>query len=254
MHILISTILFIIGTILGSFYNVVGYRIPKQEPITFPSSHCPNCKNKLKFYELIPLLSFLMQKGKCNYCHEKISITYPFFELLTGILFTLSYLSFGLTPNLIIALTFISLLIIITISDYIYMIIPDNILIFFGIILLFEISISFGIDKALISIINGFFSFIFMLLLKEMGDIIFKKESMGGGDIKLLFILGMILTFPIAVLSIFVGSVIGTPLSFFLVNKKSEHIIPFGPFLAAGAIILFLTKIDLKTIINFYNL
>ena len=165
----------------------------------------------------------------------------------------LAYMSFGLNSNLIIALTFISLLIIITISDYNYMIIPDNVLIFFGIIILLEIGIIYGPSKVLISILNGTLSFIFMFTLKKLGDFIFKKESMGGGDIKLLFIFGMVLSFPIAILSIFVGSLIGLPLSLILVRKNSDHIIPFGPFLAAGAIILLLTKIDLTTIISFYN-
>ena len=253
MNIPISIIMFILGTIFGSFYNVIGYRIPKEESIVFPPSHCPNCNHRLKFYELIPVLSYLFQKGKCRSCQQKISLFYPIFELLTGTLFMLAYMSFGLNSNLIIALTFISLLIIITISDYNYMIIPDNVLIFFGIIILLEIGIIYGPSKVLISILNGTLSFIFMFTLKKLGDFIFKKESMGGGDIKLLFIFGMVLSFPIAILSIFVGSLIGLPLSLILVRKNSDHIIPFGPFLAAGAIILLLTKIDLTTIISFYN-
>ena len=253
MNIPISIIMFILGTIFGSFYNVIGYRIPKEESIVFPPSHCPNCNHRLKFYELIPVLSYLFQKGKCRSCQQKISLFYPIFELLTGTLFMLAYMSFGLNSNLIIALTFISLLIIITISDYNYMIIPDNVLIFFGIIILLEIGIIYGPSKVLIAILNGTLSFIFMFTLKKLGDFIFKKESMGGGDIKLLFIFGMVLSFPIAILSIFVGSLIGLPLSLILVRKNSDHIIPFGPFLAAGAIILLLTKIDLTTIISFYN-
>ena len=108
-------------------------------------------------------------------------------------------------------------------------------------------------DFKVTMIIEEVFFFIFMFILKKFGDFIFKRESMGGGDIKLLFILGMVLSFPIAALSIFVGSVIGLPISIFLLNKDESHIIPFGPFLAAGAILLLLTKIDLNTIINFYN-
>ena len=253
MNVLMAIMIFIIGTIFGSFYNVVGYRIPKNESIVYPSSHCPKCNHKLKPYELIPIFSYIIQKGKCTNCHIKISPFYLIFELITGILFTISYIAFGLTPELLIALTLISMLIIITISDYIYMIIPDSILIVFGILLFIEITIIYGIDKALISILNGTISFIFMFILKKFGDFIFKRESMGGGDIKLLFILGMVLSFPIAALSIFVGSIIGLPISIFLLNKDKSHIIPFGPFLAAGAILLLLTKVDLNTIINFYN-
>lgn len=252
MEVLISIYLFIIGTVFGSFYNVVGYRLPNGDSIAFPPSHCPNCNYKLKFWELIPIISFIFQKGKCTNCKEKISFIYPFFEGLTGILFVLSYLSFGLTPKLIIALTFISMLIIIIVSDYEYMIIPDEVLIFFGILLFIEILLINGPLIALKSILHGLIAFIIMFLLKKFGDFIFKKESMGGGDIKLLFIFGMVLTSPIAILSIFLGSLIGLPISLIMLKKDNSHIIPFGPFLAAGAIILLLMHIDLNTIISWY--
>ena len=84
--------LFILGTIFGSFYNVVGYRIPKGESILYPSSHCPKCNHELKAYELIPILSFVFLGGKCKKCKSKISFFYPIFELLTGIGFSVSYL------------------------------------------------------------------------------------------------------------------------------------------------------------------
>ena len=246
--------IFIIGTILGSFYNVIGDRIPKQESIIYPSSHCPNCNHKLKFYELIPIISFIIQKGKCRNCHKKISLNYPLSELITGIIFTISYEIYGLNPEFIIALTLISMLIIITISDYNYMIIPDSILIFFEILLLIEISLIYGINQTFISLLNGILSFIFMYLLKKIGDFIFKKESMGGGDIKLLFVIGTVLSFPVAAFSIFIGSFIGLPLSIFLVRKEENHIIPFGPFISLGTIISLLCKINLNTIIQFYNI
>ena len=253
MNILTHIIIFGIGTMLGSFYNVVGYRIPKKESIVFPPSHCPNCNHHLKPYELIPILSYLIQKGRCRNCHKQIPPFYMIFEFLTGALFLTSYMVFGLTPQLIIALTLISMLIITTVSDYIYMIIPDSVLIVFGTALLLEIGFIYGLDKALISILNGTLSFITMFLIKKLGDFIFKRESMGGGDIKLLFIFGMVLSYPIAILSIFVGSLIGLPISLIIIKKNKDHIIPFGPFLAAGAILLLLTKVDLNTIINFYK-
>ena len=98
-------LMFIIGTIFGSFYNVVGYRVPKEESIVYPSSHCPKCNHKLNFFELIPIISYIIQKGKCKKCKEKIGIFYPIFELITGILFTLTLKIYGLTPNLLIILT-----------------------------------------------------------------------------------------------------------------------------------------------------
>lgn len=248
---MIIIIMFIIGTIFGSFYNVVGYRLPKNESIIYPSSHCPKCNHKLKAYELIPIISYIFQKGKCTKCKQKISLFYPFFELLTGLTFALAYISFGPTKELIIALTFLSMLIIITISDYQCLIIPDSVLITFSLALITEIAIIYGINEGINSILNGIAAFIFMFALKKFGDIIFKKESMGGGDIKLLFVFGLVLKFPLAVFSIFLGSLIGLPISLITLNKNQEHIIPFGPFLAAGGAILLLSKVTFETIISF---
>ena len=253
MEILLCIFLFIIGTIFGSFYNVVGYRLPKGASIVFPPSHCTNCNHKLTFFELIPIISYIFQKGKCKHCNQKISLFYPIFETLTGILFVLCYLSFGLTPNIIIALTFVSLMIIITVSDYHYLIIPDEVLITFSLILFIEILLINGINAVLYSILNGVLAFITMYLLKKLGDFIFKKESMGGWDIKLMFIFGMTLTYPIAILSIFVGSLIGLPIALLIIWSKKDHIIPFGPFLAAGATLLLLLQVNLDTILNLYN-
>ena len=253
MEIIISIFLFIIGTIFGSFYNVVGYRLPKGESIAFPPSHCPNCNHKLTALELIPVLSYIFLKGKCKHCHKKISLFYSIFELLTGILFVLCYISYGLSLNLIIALTFVSLMIIIVVSDYHYLIISDEVLITFAIILFVEILLINGLEAALYSLLNGFLALLTMFLLKKIGDFIFKKESMGGGDIKLLFIFGMVLTYPIALLSIFTGSLIGLPIALIILWKKKNNIIPFGPFLAAGATLLLLLQVNLETIINLYK-
>ena len=96
---------FVLGTILGSFYNVVGFRLPKGESIIYPASHCPNCNHKLQFWELLPILSFAFQRGKCTSCKQKISWFYPIFEFSCGLIFALAFLSFGFTWDLLIALT-----------------------------------------------------------------------------------------------------------------------------------------------------
>ena len=241
---------FVLGTILGSFYNVVGYRIPKKESIIYPPSHCPKCNHKLKFYELIPIISYIIQKGKCKNCKEKIGLFYPIFELITGLLFAISLKIFGLTPNLLLILTFISMLIIITISDIKYMIIPDSILLFFSILILIEIYIFKGFNEVLSSITNGIISFIIMYLIKKFGDFLFKKESMGDGDIKLMFVIGLFTSYKNALLTIFIGSLIGLPISLISIKKNTNHILPFGPLLSSAATIIVLTKINLDTILN----
>lgn len=253
MEVFILIFIFVIGTLLGSFYNVVGYRLPKGQSIVFPPSHCPNCNHRLGASELIPILSFIFLKGKCKHCRQKISAFYPVFEFLTGLLFVISYIIFGPTKEFLLAITFVSLLIIIVVSDYEFMIIEDSVLIFFSILLFAEIWWINGLTKALYSLLNGILAFFTMWALKKFGDFLFKKESMGGGDIKLLFIFGMVLSYPIAILSIFLGSLIGLPISLIIMAKKKAHIIPFGPFLALGAIILFFTQIDIQTIVDFYH-
>lgn len=241
---------FILGTILGSFYNVVGYRLPKGESILFPPSHCPKCNHRLEPWELIPIVSFLLQKGRCTSCKDKISWYYPVFEAFCGILFLISYLCFGLTYELIIVLTFISMLIIIMVSDYHYMIISDEVLIFFGLAIIIEKIIIYGFSSFIPTIINGIACFIIMLVIKLIGDVIFKQESMGGGDIKLLGIFGLVLGIPNSLLSIVAGSFIGLPISIIVLNVKKTHVVPFGPFLALGAIVVLLTKIDINTLIS----
>lgn len=255
MEVFYGIVMFILGTILGSFYNVVGFRLPRGESIVTPPSHCPNCNTRLGASELIPILSFLFQKGKCKHCQIKISPFYAIFELLTGIFFTLAYLIYGLTPDLIIPLTFISMLVIIVVSDYNYMIISDSVLLTFGILLGFEILFVNGFDALLPSLVSAILAFFTMWAIKKFGDILFKKESMGGGDIKLMAIFGLVLGYPMTIFSIFLGSLIGLPISLILLKKNSEHIIPFGPFLAAGAIIIVLLQLDFEAIKTFlgYN-
>ena len=242
---------FILGTVLGSFFNVVGWRIPKGESIISPPSHCPNCNHTLKFWELIPIFSFILQRGKCTSCKQKISLFYPIFEFSCGVLFAISFIVFGFSWQLLISLTFISMLIIVMVSDFNFMIIPDEILIFFGILLSVEISLIYGFQTLFIKLGNGCLSAFLMYILKIIGDFIFKKESMGGGDIKLLFVFGMVLGWQLAILSIFIGSLIGLPLSLIVLYKNKDHIVPFGPYLSLGAIVILLTELDINKILSF---
>ena len=136
MYISMIILFFIIGCIFGSFYNVVGYRVPKGESLIYPSSHCTKCNHKLTPIELVPILSFLFLGGKCKNCKKKISWFYPVFEFLTGLLFSLSYVVYGISFECLIVIVFISMLIIVIISDYQTMTIPDSILIVFSILIL----------------------------------------------------------------------------------------------------------------------
>ncbi len=241
---------FVLGTIFGSFYNVVGYRIPKGESLLYPSSHCPKCNHKLGPLELIPILSFMFLGGKCKNCKEKISWFYPIFEFSSGVSFALSYVVFGFSLECLLSIVFISMLLIIIISDYQTMTIPDSILIFFTALIIIIKTFMIGINGVGIALLNGVASFIFMLLLKLFGDFLFKRESMGGGDIKLLAVFGLVIGFPMSIVSVFLAAIIGLPISIILVKKNSSHEIPFGPFLAISAIIITLLNIDINTLVN----
>lgn len=251
MNILLIIGFFVLGTIFGSFYNVVGYRIPKGESILYPSSHCTKCNHELKAHELIPILSFLFLGGKCSKCKSKISWFYPLFELLTGICFLLSYLVFGLSLECVYSILFTSMLIIIVISDYQTMIIPDSVLILFTLLLMFLKYFIGGIEAIGISLLHALAAFIFMLILKLLGDFLFKKDSMGGGDIKLLAVFGFVLGFPLSIIAIFLSAFIALPISLVILKVKKTHEIPFGPFLSISAIIIFLSNINIEAIIDF---
>ncbi len=251
-------IIFITGLVFGSFYNVVGYRVPNNMSIAFPASHCTNCNHKLKFYELIPVVSYIFLRGKCSVCKERISVFYPFFEFLTGILFLLAYLVFGFNLKFLIAITFISILIIISISDIKYYIIPDEVLMVGVILIMAELIINTIVNKLdiyngiLTHILNGLGSFAILYLFKSLGDIVFKKESLGGGDIKLLFLIGMVLGFDMSIVTIFIAAFIALPLSIISLIKNNNNVLPFGPYLSIASVIILLSRLDLNSILNFF--
>lgn len=250
MNIIEGILFFVIGAIFGSFYNVVGSRLPNGESIIKPRSHCNNCKHVLTSVELIPILSYILQGGKCKKCHIKLSISYLIYEVISGLIFLFCYLRFGMTSDIIIPLTFLSMLIIIVVSDFEYMIISDEVLIVFGMFLIIEIAVLNGFSSLLNSIFAGVIAFFAMFGIKKFGDLLFKKESMGGGDIKLLFFFGLTMGWGNALFSIFLGSLAGFPVSLLIMKIKKSNIIPFGPFLALGAAVIMITGFDLKMLLD----
>ena len=190
-------IFFIFGSIMGSFYHVLATRLSKGLSIITPASHCENCHHQLKWFELIPIVSYIIQGGKCRQCHSKLSISYFLIELCTGILFAVCFHVFDFSLELITALIFVSSLIIIIISDIEYMIILDEVLIFaiFTIIIIDIIDV--GLYETALKVLAGVGAFITMLLIKKLGDLVFKQESLGGGDIKLMFMVGLVIGYPI---------------------------------------------------------
>ena len=250
-NIYFTIVFLIIGLVFGSFYNVVGLRLCKKESIVFPPSHCPKCNHRLKVYELIPVFSYIFLKGRCKKCKEKISIMYPVIELLTGILFAVSFYKYGFTLELALALIISSLLMIIIVSDLNYYIIPDSIIVVFGILIFIYNVIAKGILEACTYVVYGLMMFAIMYLLMKLGNFLFKEESLGGGDIKLMGILGMINKPLVSVLSLSVSAFIALPCSLYLYYRKKDKVIPFGPFLVAGVLLIMFLGIDTKDIIDF---
>lgn len=253
IELLYYLIFFILGTVFGSFYNVLGLRLPNNESVVFPSSHCPKCNHELKWYELIPILSFIFLKGRCKKCKEKISLLYPVNELFCGILFVVSYYSYGFSLELIIALTLCSLLILVIASDLTYMIIPDSFTIVSSLIIIVVKLFSNGIMDTLVSIGYGILSFGIMYLIMKLGTWLFKKDCMGGADIKLMFVVGLVLDPLLAMLVIVIASVLALPGAMYAYFKNKEHMIPFGPFLVLGLLILYFTKFNMYDLLALIN-
>jgi leader peptidase (prepilin peptidase)/N-methyltransferase len=225
--------IFTLGLIIGSFFNVVGLRVPLKKSIVSPRSACPTCGHQLKPYELIPVLSFMLQRGKCRGCQSRISPIYPIMELLTGTLFVTAPLMIGWSGELVVALTLISMFMIIIVSDINYMIIPDKILIWFAGIFLLE-RIIWPLNPWWDSLLGAVTGFLLLLVIALVS-----KGGMGFGDVKLYALLGFVLGLKLVLLSFFLstlyGAVFGGLALLFRIVKRRQPI-PFAPFIVAGTL------------------
>lgn len=227
---------FLMGTILGSFYNVAGLRIPQNQSIAAPRSHCPHCKQTLSPLELVPVLSYILLGGKCRRCKAPVSALYPAVELSTGILFAAAPLIMGWTAELFVAWTLISLVIIVFVSDFKYMIIPDKVLLFFAAVLIVE-RIFIPLSPWWDSLAGAGLGFFLLLLIA-----VISKGGMGGGDIKLYAVIGIVLGVKLVLLSFFLATLFGAAIGglgmiFGIVQKGKP--IPFGPFIGIGTLLAY---------------
>lgn len=225
----------LIGLFFGSFFNVLVDRLPAGESILFGRSHCDFCKKNLRWFELIPVLSFLLQRGKCRRCHHSLSIRYPISELLTAVLF-MGTASLVVTHSFpIIAVTFllVSILWVIFWTDILTYMIPDSLIVIGCVVSLFflfstpPLSIAGYLLSA--SVGSGFFYFLWFVT---------KGKGMGFGDVKLVLLLGLALGFPRIVTALYVAFLTGAIVGIILIIGGKKHLkskIPFGPFLIIGA-------------------
>lgn len=235
---------FLYGIVIGSFLNVLIYRLPNGEDIVLKRSHCMKCGYILKWYDLIPIISFLFLKGKCRKCNDKISLQYPMIELLNGIFYLLIFYIKGFHITSIIYCLFVSTLIVISVIDWITFEIPIglNYFIFILAIIIFVINIENWIPHVI-----GFFAisgFLFIIYLCSKG------RAIGGGDIKLMAVCGFLLGFKLIILSFILGCIFGSVIHLIRMRiSNQDNRLAFGPYLCFG---MFLALLFGNQLISWY--
>ncbi len=234
---MIYIFLFIIGAILGSFYNVVIHRLPEGKSIVNPPSHCPKCKKPIRWYDNIPILSYIFLRGRCRYCKERISPIYPFVETTSGLLLVFSYYKWPLVDALVMYV-FFSMLLILSVIDWRTFILPD-ILNYSGIVFGFLTSFirdSFSFYESLFGMIAGFFIplLIYLYYVKVR-----KMEGLGFGDVKLLTFIGATTGVYGVLSAVLLGSFFGLLYAIPLIikHRNLKFVVPFGPFLSLGCFV-----------------
>lgn len=239
MNIILAILIFTYGLLIGSFLNVCIYRIPREENIAFPSSHCPNCNTSLKWYDNIPLFSYISLKGKCRYCDTSISSQYPMIELFNSIIYLLLFYKLDLSIDFIFYALISSTLIVVTMIDLKKMIIPDSLVVTLLVLSILHKATNYIINKTPIRIIDSIGGLlisggIFLII------VILSKGGMGGGDVTLIGALGFIVGIKYIILTIFLSFVLGGLISVFLLATKlktRKDPVPFGPFIVLGFMI-----------------
>lgn len=226
---MIDLLIFSFGVAIGSFLNVVIYRIPLEQNIAFPPSHCPSCKNPLKWWHNIPIFSWIFLRGKCAFCQTNISARYPIVEIITGLLFLVLYYKIGLTWYLpFVFLSFASLFAL-SMIDFDYMAVPDSVNVA---ALVFAI-----INPAFLSsIINGIIAAFGLFAISWISSKIAKKETMGEADIIVAGTMGALLGFPLFFIAIFLSAILALIPSMIYRDKG----VPFVPFLALATFIVYI--------------
>lgn len=246
MTILIYLFIFILGAVMGSFFNVCIYRLPQKEGLVFPGSHCPVCHASIKPWENIPILSYIFLRGRCRYCRGKISGRYIIVETLTGLLYLGLYLRFGLGVDFFYFLFFVSVLIIITFIDIEHFLILDKITYPSMVIGLIVCLIRNDLAGGVIGLLSGagiIYGIVVVsaIVLKMINHPCKDEGGMGLGDVKLAGVMGVFLGWKFVLVALFFaclfGSIIGLALIFLGLKKRTDYI-PFGPHLAMGSLVV----------------
>jgi leader peptidase (prepilin peptidase)/N-methyltransferase len=236
---MLTTMSIVFGTFIGSFLNVCICRLPRGESIVTPRSHCPHCQKMIGWYDNIPILSYVVLRGKCRGCKAPISPQYPLVEAVTGLFSLLLMLRFGPSLGYLFYFAFVAALIVITVIDLYHQIIPDVIsLPGIGVGLLGSLLLpGLSFVNSLIGMFLGGGS---LFLVATVYQWLFKREGMGGGDVKLLAMIGAFLGWRAVILTILLSSLIGSVTGILIIllkGKDFKYAIPYGPFLSLGAVL-----------------
>jgi leader peptidase (prepilin peptidase)/N-methyltransferase len=241
MELIYYAAVFVYGLFIGSFLNVCIYRIPKKASIVWPGSKCPSCDSPIRFYDNIPVISWLVLRGRCRSCNSWISVRYPVVELIAALFALVFYHKYSMTLEFIIYYALACALIVVTFIDIDIQEIPDEISlggIVIGLVLVYWLPLSYR-DSLIGMVLGGG-----VLLAVIYGYyFITKKQGMGGGDVKLLAMIGVFIGWQGVLFTIFAASLIGSVIgvTWVYINRKDmKAAIPFGPFLSIGALIYIL--------------
>ena len=233
-------LVFVVGLMIGSFLNVLIHRLPRGQQFVKGRSVCPDCGQTIKWYHNIPLLSYLFLRGKCAYCRKPISFRYPLVELLNGVGYLYFFWEQGWSIDFGMFVFLTSVLIVIFFIDLDHQIIPDMITLP-GIVLGLGVSLAPGGVSPLQSLIGTLVGGAALYFVALLGDWLFKKESMGGGDIKMAAMLGAFLGWQkvlfIFLASAVIGLVVSIAIMFFSAKLRQTRVVPFGPFIALAALV-----------------
>jgi leader peptidase (prepilin peptidase)/N-methyltransferase len=233
----------LVGLVIGSFLNVLILRLPVSESVVAPASRCPRCKTPLRWYHNVPLVSWLALRGRCAFCKEPISWQYPAVEASTAAIWGANVWALGATPEALRAIVFLTLLLAIAVTDARFYIIPDE-LSLGGAVLGLVLSLLPGQPSIVEAVIGLAVGGGVLWIVAIVGTWAFRKEAMGGGDIKMLAMIGAFLGWKGALLTIFLGALAGT-IVFVPIAWKTDKLVPFGVFLSLGAVLAYYVGDDL---------